>query len=788
VRTDAEGRWSISNVPNHPGVELDLLLSHPDFTSDEVWRQTRRSTSDMMKSLRQQAAVLTLKRGIVVTGRITDPAGQPIQNAIIVNGDNPYDRELSSKFVTDANGCFRLPALPPRETTLTAIAPDLAPQLRKINLQAGLSPIEFHMQQGKLVRLRIVDAAGKPVPEAYVSIIEWKGSKSLQSMHNPNHPKMPDTKIPSRADADGVWAWSAAPDDPVKLEISANGYSSCELEVAGGTPERVVKLKVEHRITGRVTDAVTGRAIPAFAVIPVDVFGPNFLSAERMNAVTGKNGRLDYLAHRADIPLRIRVEAEGYRIETGPEFRVGDDSPHTQDFRLQPSPSISGVVLDTAGQPANMAEVILATPTEVGRLAETDSNHRVLTDSSGHFAFPDAGEPHAIIARSDRGFALAEFPASNHQAVELQLKPWASVRGQFRDGGKPIAGATVILNLIRLGSLDQPQVYGMLQMVTDADGRFEFPRVPPFPSSVRVLIGPWKDDGFRAGPSIPLGLQPGQRAEVNLGGAGAIVTGRVRLTGKVPADLDCTYSLNYLVQREPGLAPPSAIAAAGFDARQGWRDSWQQTQEGLTFLSTLRHWFVKLAPDGTLSISGVPVGDYDLAVALYAKPAGCLVEPLARQVVRVSVTEADVARGRLEIPEISAMVVPVPAVGDFPELSFGRSDGTRAKLADFRGRHTVVHFWASWCGPCKRQLPALKRVQERFAASGLTVVSLSLDENEAAWQQAVRALALPWQQGRFAGVDAGISSVPAYWLLDPAGKIVAKVYEPEELVRHLSRR
>jgi RNA polymerase sigma factor (sigma-70 family) len=63
VRTDAEGRWSISNVPDHPGVELDLLLSHPDFTSDEVWRQTRRSTSDMMKSLRQQAAVLTLKPG-----------------------------------------------------------------------------------------------------------------------------------------------------------------------------------------------------------------------------------------------------------------------------------------------------------------------------------------------------------------------------------------------------------------------------------------------------------------------------------------------------------------------------------------------------------------------------------------------------------------------------------------------------------------------------------------------------------------------------------------------------
>jgi thiol-disulfide isomerase/thioredoxin/uncharacterized GH25 family protein len=789
--TDAEGRWQIENVPDRPELRLNVRISHPDYVASDVQSRQAEPAVATTAMLRQQTATLTLKRGVIVTGRVAAPDGRPIKDAIVMLGDRPYFTLRPSKFPTDVDGRFRLPALAPGETTLTVLAPGFAPQLRKFNLQAGSPTQDFHMVPGKPIRLRIVDAAGKSVPKASIRPMEWKGSESIDPYPNPNHPKVPDTGIPVQADTNGIWEWPAAPDDPVKLHVWAKGFAECEFEIAGGAPERTVTLKAEHRITGRVTDAVTGRPILAFTVVPIDVFRKDWLSAERGHAKAGKDGRLDYLATRTDIPLHLRVEALGYRSQTGLEFRVGDDMPRTQDFRLQPSQPITGTVLEPDGRPAAKAEVVLATPTDVPHyetdFASESDSHRTVTDAAGRFTFPDPGEPFIVLAQSGAGFAQAEFPADRRDAGALRLRPWASVRGQFHDGGRPVSGATVLCHPVSLDGLERPRIQVDTQTVTGPDGRFEFQRVPPGPVSVRVYLGPWEDDGYRSGPSVPLDLQPSQQVDLDLGGTGATVTGKVKLTGRVPADLDCTYSLNHLVRRAPGIAPPPAIANLGFDIRNGWRDTWMKSAEGQTYFTTLQPWFVKLAADGSFRISGVPPGEYDLAVEVYAKPSGCLIDPLARQLVRVTVTAADVTRGELKLPEIVAEAAPVPAVGDTPALSFRRADGTVGSLADTRGRYTVVHFWASWCGPCKHQLPALRQLHERFAARGLGTLGLSLDEDAPAWQAALKQVDLRWPQGRLdAAGGAGVSSVPAYWLLDPAGKLIGKVYDPDELAALLA--
>jgi hypothetical protein len=77
----------------------------------------------------------------------------------------------------------------------------------------------------------------------------------------------------------------------------------------------------------------------------------------------------------------------------------------------------------------------------------------------------------------------------------------------------------------------------------------------------------------------------------------------------------------------------------------------------------------------------------------------------------------------------------------------------------------------------------------RYEARGLTTLGISLDHETTAWQAALRHVNMPWQHGQLgADRNSGVSTVPAYWLLDSAGVIVAKVSDPDELIAILDKR
>lgn len=106
------------------------------------------------------------------------------------------------------------------------------------------------------------------------------------------------------------------------------------------------------------------------------------------------------------------------------------------------------------------------------------------------------------------------------------------------------------------------------------------------------------------------------------------------------------------------------------------------------------------------------------------------------------------------------------------------------------GQYTLIHFWASWCIPCKKEIPGLVAVHQRFAPLGFSMTGVSLDHNPSAWKRA--AARLPWKQvidvGAFSGRAArnyGVKVVPTNLLLDREGTIIAKNLNVPDLEKKL---
>lgn len=108
-------------------------------------------------------------------------------------------------------------------------------------------------------------------------------------------------------------------------------------------------------------------------------------------------------------------------------------------------------------------------------------------------------------------------------------------------------------------------------------------------------------------------------------------------------------------------------------------------------------------------------------------------------------------------------------------------DGKPVKLSSFRGKYVLVDFWASWCGPCRQENPTVVKAFNKFKNKNFTILSVSLDEDKTRWLRAINQDGLSWThvsdlQGWNNGVAVqyGIRSIPANFLVDPQGRIVAR--------------
>lgn len=138
-----------------------------------------------------------------------------------------------------------------------------------------------------------------------------------------------------------------------------------------------------------------------------------------------------------------------------------------------------------------------------------------------------------------------------------------------------------------------------------------------------------------------------------------------------------------------------------------------------------------------------------------------------------------------QIAKRRELVINAPA----PDFVLPSEKGEKTALKDFRGKYVLLDFWASWCGPCRGEIPNLKKAWDNYHPKGLEIISITIDKNEQDWRKALKEEQMPWTQLNGRGSEVAdqynVRGIPHILLIDPKGKIVGINLRGEKLEKKL---
>lgn len=131
--------------------------------------------------------------------------------------------------------------------------------------------------------------------------------------------------------------------------------------------------------------------------------------------------------------------------------------------------------------------------------------------------------------------------------------------------------------------------------------------------------------------------------------------------------------------------------------------------------------------------------------------------------------------------------------GVAPDFTAKTPKGGEISLKSYRGKYVLVDFWASWCAPCRRENPNVVKAYSKYKSDKFDILGVSLDQDKTAWENAIAKDGLGWNQvsdlmgwQSTLALSYAVRSIPANFLIDPQGKIIARDLRGDDLEKKLN--
>ena len=606
--TDSQGRWTrlLPSDASH----VTVRLSHPGFAGTVFSGQ---ESGASLARLREGTCELAMDPGLRISGIVLGEDGQPIADALALphelygrtaggpeeTANAPIEDEYSAR--TGPDGRFELTGLPMGARELEIEKPGYVPKLASVVVDSRTPPVNVVLNHGGVVRGRIVDEAGAPVPGAFIHGLDWRLGERCRMFN-----------AKATVDADGRFTLENVPTEGtlnVNYGAKKQGWLFVREYMPMGTS--ILKPRTEPYelvlyslpiLEGAVVDDATGQPIREFDVRLAmkwpGLEGVHWLKMADTSHVKSPNGRFRQKVKGAvaSFPeltsFAVGIFAEGYVPATSELQQMGEKA-QPLTIRLKKGVEVTGVVTDTAGAPVPGAHVMAIGPTQTAYVADgqlqehmVNTPDKIETDEQGRFKLPPWEKPGALLVLHPAGYAY-RAPGEFEPGSAASLVEWARVEGTIYHGDEPAPGAGVAIRLS--GGVADPNgpVHWYYWLAADESGRFEFENVP----SIQLSIGRQPGRAYYYSGwthTVPIHPKPGETLDVEIGRGGRSVDGEIV------------------------LPLPSEVTAV-FDPKYTRINATQSAPDGSAIISVPR--FVPtLDAGGAIHFENVPPGDYDLAM------------------------------------------------------------------------------------------------------------------------------------------------------------------------------